>query len=221
MKPLLVVVSLLLVPLSGLSQPNQSSSPVPGAMPCPERNWGMPTNGICGEAAVIWSRGVARLPDIAVNVINTNRGGFFGPDSSTNEVKAFVDSAFSDQALYFSPTNLFCGPLELRGPNGLLLPPLKPGIASPQAYPPTFNLGASKKNNRNFPADFPLPLESWNARLAEFRVEDYYQVKEPGEYRLSVWPKIYKRASTNSDICVRVDLPPVSVTIKWDAETNN
>ncbi len=50
---------------------------------------------------------------------------------------------------------------------------------------------------------------------------DYFDIKEPGQYTFTVWPKIYKHSSTNTDICNRIDLPPVSVTFKWNGQTNN
>jgi len=43
-----------------------------------------------------------------------------------------------------------------------------------------------------------------------FQLSDFYDINEPGEYQLTVWPKIYERSSTNRDVCQRIDLPPLT-----------
>ena len=52
-----------------------------------------------------------------------------------------------------------------------------------------------------------------------YPLRDFFAIKEPGEYILTVWPKIYHRISTNSLDCERLDLPPVTATFKWDGDT--
>jgi hypothetical protein len=197
---------------------NQTTSPIPGAVPSPEWNWGMPTNGVCGSAEVVWDQGVSNLPIIDVRVINTNLLGFSGEKQTTDphDALAFFRQVIADTALYFSPTNFFCGPVELNDASGKLVPLRKPEVSSMESYPEFFSIANARKHNPRPETFFPVALSSWSSCLIQFQLGDYFDLKEPGQYRLIVWPKIYKRPDTNSDIARRIDLPPVSVTIKWN-----
>jgi hypothetical protein len=44
---------------------------------------------------------------------------------------------------------------------------------------------------------------------------EFFDIKQPGDYTLTVWPKIYKRSAQDKDLCERIDLPPVTATFKW------
>ena len=65
---------------------NQTNSPIPGARPNPSWNWGFPTNGICGEAEVIWGDNLGKLPSIDLVVVNTNKYGFFGEEEPNTDL---------------------------------------------------------------------------------------------------------------------------------------
>ena len=120
-------------------------------------------------------------------------------------------------------TNSFCGPVELRDAKGRSLPLLKPEVSQPDAYPARYSLSDEDANfiHRHGaylgPGIFPEPVLAVHSSsdLAKFNLEEYFDLKEPGEYLLTVWPKIYKRAAKGADVCERIDLPPVTVTIKW------
>jgi len=61
----------------------------------------------------------------------------------------------------------------------------------------------------------PIPLMTCLPQLSRFHLEDYFDIKKPGDYHLTVWPKIYKRAGPTNDLCERIDLPPVTAAVKW------
>ena len=208
------------------AQSNQTTSPVPGAIPSLEWNWGMPTNGICGEAAVHWSSGRGQLPDVQIRIVDTNASCIFGGESRGEAIdgtiggKAYplgdlLDRLSHDKWLCFGPTNLFCGPVQLRDAAGRELPPLKPEVSSPEAYPESFSVAQARKQRPDPRTAFPLALYGWAPQLARFNLGDYFAIDKPGAYRLTVWPKIYKRSTGNPDLCERIDVPPVAVTIDW------
>ena len=68
------------------------------------------------------------------------------------------------------------------------------------------------------PGTFPFPLDSSRNVMGRFKLSDYFAITNAGEYRLTVWPKIFTRALTNKDLCERVDLPPVTITFQWPIE---
>lgn len=124
--------------------------------------------------------------------------------------------------------------------------PLFPDVSSLTAYPLTYSLKREHglyfsrfKNGYSGPGIFPMPLFFAGPRTElvrfglsgkettrqlptlyqrRFELEDYFDKKRPGEYTLTVWPKIYKRLTTNSDLCTRIDIPPVTVRFKWDSD---
>jgi hypothetical protein len=123
---------------------------------------------------------------------------------------------------YFMATNSFCGFVEMHNAAGDTIPLLKPEVASQEAYPASYSLKLVSlllANNVGRGSALPGVISGANAELS-FHLTDYFKIEEPGNYQLTVWPKIYKRVSTNDDICQRIDLPPVTVTIKWDGVSN-
>ena len=219
--PLSALCALTLV-APALAQTNQTVSPIPGTIPSSERNWGMPVNGICAEAAVLWESDHTQLPSIVLGAINTNANGFNGPGLPVDESDVFslLGKAFTGQALYFAPTNIICGPVVLRDAKGMIIPPLKPEALSPESYPASFSISDAKQHNPHPRALYPHALVSSGGTMSRFHLADYFPVSGPGQYQLAAWPKIYQRPSTNSDACYRVDLPPVSVTIEWHVNPN-
>jgi hypothetical protein len=222
----LSVIAFLMVlpPRVAEAQTNQATSPLPGAIPSPEWNWGMPTNGVCAEAGVHWQDDHGQLPEIDVRLVDTNPICIFGGNALADDlagkyppIEDLFDRNFHDKWLYFGPTNLVCGPIELRDAAGRQLPSLKPRISSPAAYPMSFSLAQARKQRPDRRSAFPPPLYEWAPQLAHFKLGDYFAINKPGAYRLTVWPKIYKRSIGNPDLCERIDVPPVAVVIDWTA----
>ena len=213
----LLNASLFLVSCAGQAQ---STNP-----PASQTYFGGLTNGIRGEVEVIWNRGMKKPPQIAVFVSNTNTAEVVRQEEfGTNWTIGVLNRMVKNDWLYYMPTNEFCGPIALKDSGGRQVSLLHPNVSLPQAYPSSYSLTVEHGNYFNRyhfysgPGVFPYPLMAITARseITRFQLEDYFGIKEPGEYELTVWPKIYKRRAKNSDLCDRVDLPPVSVTIKWD-----
>jgi hypothetical protein len=140
------------------------------------------------------------------------------------------------------PTNCFCGPIELRDGTGRRLRLLKPQVASSNAYPATYNSQTERSNHFRLiqwypgPKIFPPPLFATSTRselvrfqlggqerppgstlfVRWFQLAEYFDLKDSGEYTLTVWPKIYRRSETNRDICIRMNLPPVTASFRWE-----
>jgi hypothetical protein len=179
----------------------------------PHHAIGQLTNGIAASLDADDRKGYP--PIIEAFVINTNAGGFWGgPEPDERPVLEWARKVFSDELLYFPPTNSFCGPIELCDASGKKLPSLKPEASSLDAYPAAFSFAFAKKHNPDPRIHFPRALSSSPERLNRFSVWDYFAITNAGEYRLTVWPKIYHRSSTNDDLCQRIDIPPVTITLK-------
>lgn len=160
------------------------------------------------------------IPLISVRVESTNEYGFYGQKlpEDPNDFLPVASRVWANQLLYFQSTNFFCGPIEMRDPTGRQLPPIQADIVSTSAYPANFSFKSVKDHNPHPTMFFPIPLIHSPDQLARFSLTNYFDIKEPGEYKLTVWPKIYKRASTNDDLCQRIDVPPVTVPINITAE---
>lgn len=70
----------------------------------------------------------------------------------------------------------------------------------------------------------PIPGDLGPAFLSDFKgghlqsvfyLNDYFEIKGPGEYKFTVSAKLYKQSETNSDVYQRIDIPPVTVPIQW------
>jgi len=176
---------------------------------------GQAVNGIYADVSVVYREHTERPPTICVSVFTTNEHGFYGEldyGASPGDIAAVL---FSDKLLYFKPTNHFCGPIELRDSADRRLPLLKRDVSLSEKYPASFSLSVARKHNPYRPRMFPEPLAARQGNLAEFEPRQYFEIRDSGEYRLAAWPKIYKRSATNSDICERIDLPPVTATFQW------
>ena len=124
---------------------------------------------------------------------------------------------------FFAATNSFCGLIELRDASGDTIPLLKPEVNSSEAYPIAYRLdivGHLLAKNIGLGPALPMVMYGSDAELS-FYLKDYFKIKEPGEYQLTVWPKIYKRLGTNDDLCVRIDVPPVTIPIHWADESQH
>ena len=125
-------------------------------------------------------------------------------------------------------TNDFCGPLELLDGDGHKVPLLKPGVNSLGAYPSSFKLLEMREilMSRHQRGRYDGPLLPWpcvsaNTQFKMFHIAEYFKLSKLGEYKLTVWPKIYKLTSTNDDLCERIDVPSVIIPIEWSGHLQN
>lgn len=150
---------------------------------------------------------------IAVNRNLDNRSFF-----ENNELRRYDPSGHG--FIYHMATNSFCGPLELIGPNGRKVSLLKPNVNSQRAYPAFYHLSTAHKllmsgvNVYHGPS-LPQPILGPDMTIASFCLNDYFELKKAGRYKLTIRPKIYKRESPTNDICRQIDIPPVTATINW------
>ena len=119
--------------------------------------------------------------------------------------------------IYFRATNLFCGPIELVDAAGQKIPLTTPDVNDPKSYPERYKLSDTQRSfmRRNHHGAFVGPILNHRTWLCTFTVRDHFNIISAGEYRLTIWPKIYRRSAANTDVCERIDLPPVIVPIKW------
>lgn len=147
---------------------------------------------------------------------NTNIGisPFMHLVKQTNDIRSVITPLKDGR--YFLATNSFCGFMELHDADGHKVRLLKPEVNNPEAYPNSYRLSLVGRLDDNpiAPHEIPYALSGADANLS-FYIKDYFKIKESGEYQLTVWPKIYRRSATNHDLCERIDLPPVTIPIKW------
>jgi len=195
---------------------------VEGAKHFAEPFYGAATNGISGGIRV--ALGVGRPLVVSVFVTNANLQETSPmDDSATNPAMAFIEKVEGPDWLYYMPTNSFCGPIELRDVRGSGVPPIEAKARQTNAYPAQYDLSLERSNYLHRkeamlgPGLFPDPVLgiASTSELIRFEVGKYFDLKEPGEYKLTVWPKIYRRIATNNEVCRRIDVPPVSATLKW------
>jgi hypothetical protein len=148
---------------------------------------------------------------------NTTSGLYRKARRNTNGVTIVEDP--SNDWRYFKATNGFCGFVQLRDADGREVGMIRPQMNVARAYPPSYSLQdvrhqlMSKTPVSNRPP-LPNPLVGEVIQLS-FRLKDYFAIKTPGLYQLTIWPKIYQRTETNTDICRRIDLQPVTIPIQW------
>jgi hypothetical protein len=148
----------------------------------------LPTNSFCGPI---------ELRDSADRIIPTLKPEITSP--SNYSVSYSLQEA---RGMYLSQFKFF-----YRGPEMFPLPVFATSIRSELLR---FQLGEPIRQKRMDPEG--ALADRW------FPLKDYFDIKQAGEYKLTVWPKIYKRTATNLDVCDRTDLPPVSATFKWNGE---
>lgn len=180
---------------------------------------GAETNGIYGMILVDQSRQQTIYVDICFATATNNNPSFF---AYTNSQKPLGPGGHGFK--YYMATNSFCGPIELRDAAGRLVPLLKPDVDSLKSYPASYDiwlvsriLETGKNGFYSGPAQ-PQPVALSHTPLSSFDLKDYFKLEKSGEYRLTVWPKIYEWVSPKSRICRRIDIPPVTVTINWKGD---
>jgi hypothetical protein len=139
----------------------------------------------------------------------------------SNGVKIYSDPIFDGK--YFLATNSFCGFVELRDQSGDKVALLKPEVNSPEAYPDAYDLKLANRLLMEKVAYMGAPkpgcLSGMDPEQCRFHLQKYFKLEKTGDYQLTVWPKIYKRSETNRDLCERIDLPPVTIPIKWSGNS--
>jgi hypothetical protein len=140
--------------------------------------------------------------------------------SQKSEVEIGLDGLFKDKSLYFLPTNLLAGTMELVDSQGNQVQMFSRAASLSNEYPVSFNLSVERKHHSQHPMKFPAEPHVSMCVFNDFSIKDYFNITTSGTYRLTIWPKLYHRASTNDDLCVRMDLPPVSTTFDWNVTKN-
>lgn len=219
----------LFIGLELLSSPLASQAHAKGAVQRPGsstkagRVWGASTNGVTGW---IHAQG-GDEPFVYVGVqVPPDANTSLAAAGKTNELPSWAADKTSQ---YFMWTNPFCGPMELRDGHGRIVLPLKQEMNVPDVFPSQFDLVLVKSNlwfqhmRTGFYSGPTLPSKvrvPW-MQLSCFRLKDCFKLQAPGEYRLTVWPKIYKRVSPASRVCRRIDVPPVTVTIEFGGKPDD
>jgi hypothetical protein len=167
----------------------------------------MPTNSFCGPIELRDSTG-RKLPPLKPDPsrLKNYKGDELPLDPEVSSLASYPPtySLQTESARHFRQFRWYSGP-------GIF--PMVLFFTSPRSDLVRFIIRDPSKPKE--PAPVPTLFERW------FQLTDYFDIKQPGEYQLTVWPKIYKRSATNSDICERIDIPPVTVTIKWDGKSSS
>lgn len=204
--------------------------------------WGTATNGFVGGIMVEYEGNNEARPKIAVYAhlaFDTNQSeptvyselmstkpimsGVFGMTDAKEPVQQ------EDRFVCFKGTNHFCGPMVLQNMNGEMIEPTTPALTFFQSYPKQFGRRQAtmdaQRGERAFASE-PLfdTLVGRMPLLAQFYLDEHFKLEKPGNYRLTIWPRIYVHRpwiSKTNDLCERVDMSPVSVNIKWTGDWNS
>jgi len=119
---------------------------------------------------------------------------------------------------FYRATNSFCGFVHLKDAEGHEVPLLKPSVNHTNAYPDTYDLWEVRNALiMRIGKGPPLPyLIHGETGHISFSANDYFEIKQPGVYELTIWPKIYKRITAESNLCQRIDFPPITNTFHLD-----
>jgi hypothetical protein len=122
---------------------------------------------------------------------------------------------------YFMATNSCWGPVEIRDARGRAVRATQPDVNSETAYPPSYSLTAARRimmHAYRLYSGPPLPIAlTPNEPLPSLNIKEFFRLKNSGEYKLTLWPKIYVY-HPESDRCQRLDLPAVSVPITCEED---
>jgi hypothetical protein len=94
---------------------------------------------------------------------------------------------------------------------------LRPEVSSARAFPDFYSINAvmasiEARTGNELPIAAPILPDN---KLGSFRLREHFDLKKPGRYQLTVWPKLYRRTEVGGDIVWRVDLPPVTAVFDW------
>lgn len=160
---------------------------------------------------------------------HTNADWFFGHDFvSVPPYPTNSDARiYSQRGFFFEALNYSCGKVELLNSNGIAIKLIKPDINDEESYPVSFRFSDMAKYRKLSPyyspnlniysgPPWPRALLFKRAKLQNFDVLEVFDIKEQGQYKLKVSPIIYRRSSKDADLCERVDLAPVCISILWN-----
>ena len=142
---------------------------------------------------------------------------FKPPSTNIDYISAFEVGKYQ-AAKYFSTPNSFIGFIELNNTNGDKIPVLKPWVNSPDAYPSSYSLKQARvdlNKGTSMGPELPGAITGIDPEAGNFYMKDFFLIEKPGDYQLTVWPKIYRRSEANNDLMKRIDLPPVTIPIHW------
>ncbi len=162
----------------------------------------MATNCFCGPVQLDDSTG-APLPSLRLkaSLLASYSGREFPLDPQVSSLNAYPET-YSLNREHWRYYGRF-----RHGYSGPGIFPMPLFVTTPRSELVRFQI--SPDSDSKEPAPVPTVERRW------FELGALFDIKNAGEYKLTVWPKIYKRSATNPDICQRLDLPPVSVTINW------
>ena len=108
-------------------------------------------------------------------------------------------------------------PVELRDTTGAQVAPTVQAASQPEGLPDflRWSCWEVQQERRHTISHFIPYLDFFAgyAGLASFQVQDYFQIKAPGDNKLTIWPKIYRRPESpeeDRDLYQRIDIPPVT-----------
>lgn len=194
--------------------------------------YGAAPTGLTSEWRLSWSRtnevslGVRLLPHLrpaddwylyvtfrstlAPSTNNLDRAGPVRPGEART-------LAYAPTAQYFMATNSTWGPMTLVDASGHEAAPLKPRTNSRESYPEVYSVNAmfsylTSPGRGGWRSGPPLPIALQpGLGLPLVEVNRFFRITGPNDYRLTLWPKVYRRETPGSDLCRRIDLPPVSL----------
>jgi hypothetical protein len=182
---------------------------------------GAVTNNVQGTLTIEWPEGQPMKAEAMVEVVEVeDLATNAGPIVYKDYVAETLDHVKHNDWWYFKATNDFCGPVELRDSTGQKVKLLRPEVSSNEAYPSSYKLdGAQQRYMRRYRIAYSAPhvtYPEWEQpELARFKLFDYFEITNSGDYRLTVWPKVYVRTSTNTFDCKLIDVPPVTATFTF------
>lgn len=145
---------------------------------------------------------------------------FRPPNTNIAYISQFDIHKYSE-AKYISGTNslnCFIGFIELKSSSGHQIRQLLPQVNAKDAYPAFYTLKEARRmhlHSMGLGPELPLTITGSDPEVGNFHLNQMFGVEKPGDYQLTVWPKIYRRSETNADLCERLDLPPVTLRIHW------
>ena len=150
---------------------------------------------------------------------------FFSPPSTNIPfMSPFYTEPFYS-AVYFLGTNSFSGLVELTDSTGKKIPLLNSNFNSAAVYPNQYCLSQAYhdlNSSLSMGASLPVGITGTGLRYGRpFNLPEIFKIEKSGDYQFTLWPIIYKRSETNRDIVCRIDIPPVTIPIKWTSGTTN
>lgn len=178
---------------------------------------GASTNGIYASVKYLPNYPGSGGPAVSVFI------HFRSPSTNIDYISPFALEKYQ-VAKYFNARNSFIGFIELKDSGGEKTSLLKPSVNSQTAYPDSYSLKRARRdlaNRSGMGPELPGVITGSDPKAGNFHLLKYFNIEKPGDYKLTIWPKIYKKSGTNSDLVKRIDLPPVTIPIKWTEGTTN